>query len=140
MKKILFLSVLALGVFSSCSDDSGNKNTEVDVVEGAIAKNVDVVEFSKLVESGEGQIIDVRTPGEVAEGYIKGAKNIDIYDPNFKTMVSQLNKEIPVYVYCKSGGRSGQAMEEMKGMGFKTIYNLDGGFGAWDNTGNETVK
>ena len=53
----------------------------------------------------------------------------------FNKMVSQLDKEKMVLVYCASGGRSRSAMKKMKDMGFKTIYNLSGGFNAWKNKG-----
>ena len=142
MKKIFFITVFAIGgTLSSCSDDSTTTNSDVVVeTNGTIAKDVDVKEFKKLAEAGNGQILDVRTPGEVSEGYIKGAYHFDIYDADFKSKLAELDKEIPVYVYCKSGGRSGNAMKEMKALGFKTIYNLDGGIGAWDNAGFQKVK
>ena len=146
MKKILFISTLALAFLSSCSGEKETQNSETlttTISENApetIAKNVDVAEFKKLVDGGEGQILDVRTPGEIAEGYIKGATQIDIFDANFKSKIVELDKEKPVYVYCKAGGRSSKAMGLMKSIGFKTVYNLNGGIGAWDNAGYEKIK
>ena len=141
MRKLFFISALAVGGITSCSDKSENQKAEVTVeVNATIAKDVDVTEFKKLVEGGEGEILDVRTPEEVAGGYINGAKHINIYDADFKSKLAELDKEKPVYVYCKSGGRSGTAMEEMKAMGFKAIYNLDGGIGAWNDAEFEKVK
>jgi 3-mercaptopyruvate sulfurtransferase SseA len=38
-------------------------------------------------------------------------------------------------VYCKSGGRSGEAATMMKEMGFTEVYNMQGGMLAWSNAG-----
>ena len=41
-------------------------------------------------------------------------------------------KDIPVYVYCRSGGRSASAARKMEELGFVKVYNLDGGIGGWN--------
>lgn len=97
----------------------------------AIAKDVDVEEFATLIEGGEGVLLDVRTPEEYAEGHIEDALNIDFWGDDFEAQIQELDKATPVYVYCKSGGRSGQAMDLMAELGFSEVYNLDGGYKAW---------
>jgi rhodanese-related sulfurtransferase len=64
-------------------------------------------------------------------GHIKGASQIDFYRSDFQEELAKLDPEVPVYVYCRSGNRSGQAAQMMKRMGFTTVYNLQGGMGAW---------
>ena len=71
---------------------------------------------------------------------IPSAKHIDFYDPNFANLVAELPKDKPVMVYCAAGGRSSQAMDKMKGMGFMEVYNLNGGFRAWSSAGMPTTK
>ena len=95
-----------------------------------------MLEFSRLIKTMPGQLIDVRTKGEVAKGAIEGSQNIDLFDENFDAKIDKLDKTIPVYVYCASGGRSGEAMEIMVKKGFKTVYNLDGGYSAWIKANN----
>jgi rhodanese-related sulfurtransferase len=73
----------------------------------------------------------VRTPGEVAEGAIDGAVNIDFNGDDFESEISKLDKDTPVYVYCHGGGRSGNAMNMMKDLGFSEVYNLVDGYGNW---------
>lgn len=85
----------------------------------------------KLAAATESIILDVRTPAEVANGTLPNATVINFYDDNFKEQVSKLDNTKPVFVYCKSGGRSGQAMNIMKGMGFDEIYDLIGGYAAF---------
>lgn len=77
-------------------------------------------------------IIDVRTPGECAEGFIEGAQQINLMDPGFQAKMSELNKDQTYYVYCRSGNRSGQACSIMDQMGFNKTYNLIGGMLMWD--------
>ncbi len=93
--------------------------------------DVKVQKFEELVKGGKGIILDVRTAKEFAEGHLDGAVNIDYFDPAFNEKVAKLDKTKPVYVYCHSGGRSAKAMKIMNGAGFKSIYNLVGGYNAW---------
>lgn len=105
--------------------------TQLSFAQNKIAKDVSVKEFSKLIATGKGTLLDVRTPGEIAKGSIKGSVNLDFFDDNFESKLDQLDKTKPVYVYCASGGRSSDAMDMMKKKGFVAVYNLLGGYNAW---------
>ncbi|NPA06907.1 MAG: rhodanese-like domain-containing protein [Chloroflexi bacterium] len=76
-------------------------------------------------------ILDVRTPEEYRAGHIPGAQNLDFYAPDFQEKLSQLPKDKVYFIYCNSGNRSGQTFEMMKRMGFKEVYDLQGGIQAW---------
>ena len=84
-----------------------------------------------MAKGGKTQILDVRTPAEVAAGAIEGATVIDIYDPAFMDKVQSLDKSLPTIVYCKVGGRSAQACTQMSEVGFTQLYNLAGGYDVW---------
>ena len=84
-------------------------------------------DFKKQVEGKKVQLVDVRTPSEFKSGYIKGAKNIDFFSSKFNVELDKLDKEKPVYVYCRSGNRSRQSAKKMEAMGFVKIYDLKGG-------------
>jgi rhodanese-related sulfurtransferase len=87
---------------------------------------------SKLEADNNAVILDVRTPEEVAEGIIPNAIHIDIFKgQGFIDEVQQLDKTKTYFVYCKAGGRSGQACSVMNQLGFKKSYNLLGGFSEW---------
>lgn len=78
-------------------------------------------------------ILDVRTPEEVEEGYIPGAKNIDIYlGQEFMDELQKLDKSKNYYVYCRSGNRSAQACALMNSIGIENAHNLEGGFNDWE--------
>ena len=85
----------------------------------------------KLGATEAAQLVDVRTPGEYAGGTINNAVNIDYNGASFKEQIDALNKEEPIFVFCAKGGRSSAASKVCKELGFKTIYDLDGGYTAW---------
>jgi len=103
-------------------------------------KNIPAKEFAKRIKNSNGIILDVRTPQEVADGHIKGSSFINIYDSDFERKVLMMQKDKPVYVYCRSGGRSGKAAEFMIENGFTKVYNLTGGIGAWKEAKLPLVK
>lgn len=57
---------------------------------------------------------------------------MDFYGPNFASELESLDKDKPVMIFCKSGGRSGQTLEMMKEMGFSTVLELEGGYSGWE--------
>lgn len=97
--------------------------------EGVVVASVDA--FEQKMNEPEVQLIDVRTDGEYAEGHIANATNIDVLQSDFKDKVANLDKEKPVMVYCKMGGRSAKAAGILKEMGFKDVTDLEGGYTAW---------
>ena len=64
------------------------------------------------------QIIDVRTPEEWATGHIEGAIRIGVADADFAQQLEALDPNLDYFIYCRSGNRSGQAINQMKGLGF----------------------
>ncbi len=93
---------------------------------------LNATQFEKQQTVEEGLLLDVRTASEFEEGHIAGAQNIDFLQDSFKSNTDQLDKDKPVYVYCKSGGRSAKAVEVLREQGFTKIYELDGGYTAWN--------
>jgi rhodanese-related sulfurtransferase len=78
-------------------------------------------------------ILDVRTEIEVSEGYIPKMKHLDIYNAGaFMEEAKQMDPSMNYYVYCRSGGRSGQACAILKSIGFANTFNLLGGFSEWE--------
>ncbi len=113
------------------TDGEHQHDNEQTVTQAQIAENVDAEKFKSLIDKGNGLLLDVRTPGEVANGTIDGSTNINFNSPKFKKELEGLDKNKPVLVFCASGGRSGNAMRMMKDMGFKEVYNLNGGYMNW---------
>lgn len=86
------------------------------------------------------QLLDVRTTDEYTVKHLKNAQNICVTSDDFKEKVAQLDKDKPVYVYCKKGGRSAQSALILKEMGFTKVYDLQGGLDGWEEHGFETVN
>jgi phage shock protein E len=80
----------------------------------------------KSIQSGKAYLVDVRTPEEFAGGHLKHATNINYNSPDFKSQIARLDKKKPVYLYCRSGNRSGKAADSLKAFGFSTFYNIGG--------------
>ena len=106
---------------------------------GQTSKNVKTIEAKsfaeKIAATPNPQILDVRTPEEFASDHIDNAKNVNWLSNDFVTNTVTLDKSKPVFVYCKSGGRSQKATEKLSELGFTTIYQLDGGILKWDAAG-----
>lgn len=134
MLKLIYLATVSF-IFVSCAAQNNSvedKNTsaqnEAPTVEETVCKAISTEEFKEGIGAGSVQILDVRTPQETAQGKIDNAIEINYYDADFKSRVAQLDRDIPVYVYCRSGGRSAQAAQVLKDLGFAVIYDLKGGF------------
>jgi rhodanese-related sulfurtransferase len=125
MKHLSLLIVLVITLTSfSCKN-------EVD----SEIKVVTTEEMQTILKMDEVQLVDVRTPEEFSEGYIKNAQNIDYNSPTFEQDILKLNKEKPVMLYCHSGGRSAKCAQKLKDAGFKKIYDLKGGISKWKHEG-----
>ncbi len=91
--------------------------------------------YEGLQASSNSEIIDVRTPDEFDDGYIEGARLLNIQDSSkFMAELEKLEKDKDYFVYCRSGRRSEMACQIMKKAGIENAYNLQGGILDW--TGN----
>nr|WP_315208945.1 thioredoxin domain-containing protein [uncultured Flavobacterium sp.] len=121
---LIFLAIIGFVVLSC----NGQNSKEI--------KTIDSKTFAeKMAATPNPQILDVRTPEEFTSDHIDNAKNINWLGTTFVSDVEKLDKSQPVFVYCKSGGRSQKAAEKLNELGFKTIYQLDGGILKWDAAG-----
>ncbi len=120
----LVVLFIAIG-FTACKSNASQNGVGGTLAADAFEK--------KMNETAGAQIADVRTPGEYSEGHIKNAINIDWNGDVFESEIQKMDKSKPVFVYCLSGGRSSSAVSKMVDLGFKEIYELDGGMRAWYN-------
>jgi rhodanese-related sulfurtransferase len=125
-----FIALLSLVAFLSACEPPQNHTSLENI--GQI-ENVNALEFKRVIEEGEGIILDVRTPEEVAaKGYIQNASLLDFYDPGFYEKVNLISKEKDIYLYCASGGRSVEVVQMLKDSGFGKVYHLEKGLLEWD--------
>jgi rhodanese-related sulfurtransferase len=77
-------------------------------------------------------ILDVRTPGEFAQGHLENAVNIDYYSKTFRDKLGELDRQKAYLVYCRTGNRSGRTLQIMKKQNFRKVYNMTGGIVQWN--------
>ena len=129
-RAFLFLVlVIALSFVQSCTE---TKAGEIE--------QITVEQMSEALEDSSIQLLDVRTGEEFLTGHLKNSHNICVTDDDFEEKAASLDRDKPVYVYCKKGGRSARAAEILKEMGFKKIYDLEGGIVLWEESGQDTEK
>lgn len=145
--KILKLHLAVLLLFPlivvGCKDTNTKSETPVAVADEQQPKValISAEAMFQLLESNpDVQLLDVRTAEEVAEGKIAGSINISSADPNFEEAIRGLDLTKPLYIYCRSGGRSANSADLVKEFGFPEIYDLDGGITAWETAGYSVVK
>lgn len=123
--KSIFNTLLVAVALVSCSQNLNSQN-------GASVINIDGAKLTEMAKDSNTIIIDVRTPGEVAEGYIPGAtKFMDYNGGKFETEYKSLDTSKTYIIYCRSGMRSSNASNQMIQAGFKKVYNLSGGINNW---------
>ncbi len=109
-----------------------------------ISENITPQKAFTLIQNNQNNpdfvIIDVRTPQEFADGHIANAVNIDFYSATFRNDINKLDKSKTYLIYCRSGGRSGNALNIMAELNFREVYNILGGINQWMAEGLPTVK
>ncbi|MEM3061226.1 MAG: rhodanese-like domain-containing protein [Candidatus Bathyarchaeia archaeon] len=85
-------------------------------------------------------ILDVRTPEEFVNEHIDDAINLNYYSETFRDDLNGLDKNKTYLIYCRSGSRSGIALEIMKELGFREVYDMSGGITAWKAEGLPTTR
>lgn len=128
MKKILLIAIGFTFLFlHSCKDNLG-KIGNTNEIELISPQQV----YDAIYNEDSLQLVDVRTNEEYTVSHLKGAQNICVESNDFDEMIKLLDKNKPIYVYCKKGTKSAKAAERLKKMGFTKVYDLDGGINSWE--------
>ncbi|MBS3780881.1 MAG: sulfurtransferase [Desulfovermiculus sp.] len=96
-------------------------------------ESVDVQKAQEIINATSAHdlnIVDVRQPKEYEKGHIPGAKLVPL--PELDNRLKELDPEKATVVYCAVGGRSRAAAQMLSGQGYTAVYNLKGGFKAWN--------
>lgn len=89
----------------------------------------------RLQEKEPLQVVDVRRPGEFANGHVPGAINLTL--SHLDRQLSLLDSSRPTAVICASGYRSSAATSILERNGFSTLFNVVGGTNGWISAGYE---
>lgn len=121
---IILAVVVGLGAFVLRGSSVGQEESGENQV-----KRVDPIEFSKLIEDEGSFLLDVHIP---EQSHIPGTDAFVPYN-EIGVNVDKLpeNKSTPILVYCRSGSMSRAASEELVGLGYTNVYDLEGGIAAY---------
>jgi phage shock protein E len=103
---------------------------------GASSSAISPQKAKDLIDADKGLLVlDVRTKQEFDSGHLLGALNVDYYAKDFRDRLAPLDRSKPYLVYCRSGQRSADAVKIMAGLGFKSVYDIQGGIDSWKASG-----
>lgn len=97
----------------------------------------DVTAAITAVKNGDAVLLDVRTPEEFDDGHAAGAINFELGRMSGGQLPAA-KKDAAIILYCRSGGRSGQAATILKRAGFTDVVDI-GPMSAWSNAGGVIV-
>ena len=116
----------------------GIPNHEPGPAPGVQDGEIDPVEVKAKLDRGDKfLLLDVREPHEYQICNIPGAKLIPLGD--LPKRVHELDSAVDIVAHCKSGVRSGKAVDFLKQAGFRNVRNLKGGILAWSDKVDPTV-
>ena len=123
-----YILVVAFSIIFSCS-----------LINSESINQMNSDELIEFIELNDAVLVDVRTEDEYNSGYIENSLNIDYFSNDFSLNADKLDKSTPIILYCRSGKRSSMSANKISKLGFKEIYNLEGGILEWIEEGNAVV-
>jgi rhodanese-related sulfurtransferase len=84
----------------------------------------------------DAALLDVREPDEWAAGHAPGATHLPMSE--LTARMGEIPEDDPLYVICRSGGRSARVVAYLAGQGYPVV-NVEGGMQAWARHGREVV-
>jgi rhodanese-related sulfurtransferase len=116
--KHFFLFLLVGALFLNCNEQQETAT-------------ITTKELKVLLMQEKIQLLDVRTSAEIKNGFIETAIFINYFEEDFFIKATKvLNKNKPVYLYCRSGNRSGKSAKILQEKGYN-VYNVLGGYNQW---------
>lgn len=102
-------------------------------VKSFLKEGIPTIQISSVKEISNLRLIDVRRPDEFNGelGHIQGAI-LKTLGPELTNFLATANKDEPTLFICRSGVRSAQAAGIAMDLGFKEVYNLEGGMIHWN--------
>jgi rhodanese-related sulfurtransferase len=107
---------------------------------GAGGASVNTLEATQMINRQDALMLDVREQAEFAASHILNARGLPLSQIEARCGDIEKFKDKPVIVYCASGNRSGAAAAALRKHGFSKVFNLSGGFAAWQQAGLPVQK
>jgi rhodanese-related sulfurtransferase len=107
---------------------------------GAGGPSVNTLEATQLINREDALVVDVREQAEYAQSHILNARLLPLSQVEAKIGDIEKFKDKPVILYCATGSRSSTAASVLRKGGFSKVFNLSGGFSAWQQAGLPVQK
>ncbi len=105
--------------------------TQCETADAATRFEMPVDQAKQLLEEGY-QLLDVREPYEFQAGHLVSTLHIPLGQLTLTSVTEVLDPHQPVLVYCHKGQRSLEAVRILRGLGYESVYSLQGGILAWN--------
>lgn len=142
MKKLFGLLLCSVFMLAGCNEAKAEKKEAPAPQPAAAAPapapapeapkaqitNIDWAKALEMQQAG-GVLIDVRTPGEVAEGTAPGSINIPLQEAEQR--LAEFPKDKDLLIFCRSGKRSMAVSNFLIQNGYERVFNVVGGFMAF---------
>lgn len=124
MKRLVVIIIAVVAVFGGVVWLSSNKNSSMN---GATTASATQTEFDKVQQAvaGGAKLYDVRTAEEFSAGHFANATNWSLQDLQAGKF-PDVAKDTKIYVYCRSGNRSGQSTALLQQAGYTNVTDLHG--------------
>jgi adenylyltransferase/sulfurtransferase len=105
---------------------------------GETDRDITATELQARLQRGDNLVLlDVREQNEWSIAHLDGATLVPVN--SITQRASELNTADEIVLYCKSGVRSARALNELRGLGFRKLWNLKGGINAWATDVDRTM-
>lgn len=91
--------------------------------------------YTQLQKNSASVLLDVREPNEYAEVHVDGSVLCPSSAFDQHIVTHKFAKDAPLYVLCRSGGRSQTATDKLKKLGYTDVHNIEGGILKWIASG-----
>lgn len=131
-KLVTGLFVVLVILLAACgSQPTATATPEIDLA--SLPAAVDVKTVNAIMGRPDVYLLDVREPDEYAAGHIPGITLIPMGE--VPDRLSEIPTDKTVVVTCRSGNRSGQIADYLRGLGYDNVHNMEGGILAWQEAG-----
>lgn len=107
---------------------------------GTGGPSVNTLEATQMINRQDALVLDVREQAEYKQSHILNSRGMPLSQIEARTGDIQKFKDKPVIVYCATGNRSSAAAAALRKAGFSNVFNLSGGFAAWQQAGLPVQK
>ena len=107
---------------------------------GAGGSSVNTLEATQMINRQDALMLDVREQAEFAASHILNARGLPASQIEARCGDIEKFKDKPIIVYCATGNRSNAAAAALRKAGFSKVFNLSGGFMAWQQAGLPVQK